>query len=59
MYDHAMRSIAELLVAAGDRGRFVVEERVVTFTSCIFDQKHPAHSKPRMSNVKKAGPHSD
>ena len=38
--------------------RFAVEERVGTLTSFVFYQKHPAHSKPRIYNVKKAGPHS-
>ena len=55
---HAMRSIADPLVAEGGQRRFAVEERVGMSTSCIFYQKHPAYSKPRMNNVKKAGPHS-
>ena len=58
MLDHAMRSIAEFLVAAGGQGRFAVEERVGSLQSCVFYQKQSGHSKPSVNNVKKADPHS-
>ena len=58
MHAHEMRSIADALDAAGGQGRFAVEERVGTLTSCIFYKRNSADSKPRMTNVKKADPHS-